>query len=434
MKRRALVIGSGGREHSLVWALRNSPDVETVYAIPGNGGICQDAHCIFIDPVDFEPIIEFAKQNEIGLTVVGPELPLSKGIVDAFESAGLLIFGPNSQAARLESSKAWAKDIMHRAGIPTAESRVFSSYNEAHDYVQSLKRFPVVIKANGLAAGKGVVIAEDKPNAIMALSAMMIDKAFGQAGDRVVVEEFLEGEEASIIAITDGEYILTLASSQDHKRVYDSDKGPNTGGMGAYSNAPVIDYEMSKAVEKRILFPLLDQLKKEGIVYKGVIYAGIMITSDGPKVLEFNVRFGDPETQAILPRFIGDFYGLLESSAKGGINSQSINWDKRQCVSVVLASGGYPGKYEKGLPISGIEQAQSMDDVLIFHAGTALDQGKIITNGGRVLNVSALGNSLLEAKELAYKAISLISFEGMFYRKDIADKGIQRLQSISKGE
>ncbi len=433
MGRKALVIGAGGREHALVWKLKNSPDVDVVYAAPGNGGICADAQCVRIGPLDFDSLISFAKQKEIGLTVVGPELPLARGIVDAFQSAGLAIFGPTAKAAMLESSKAWAKDIMKKAGIPTAESATFTSYDEANNYIQSLKKFPIVIKADGLAAGKGVVIATDKARSITILSSIMVDKAFGDAGNSVVIEEFLTGEEASIIAITDGEYIMTLASSQDHKRVYDNDEGPNTGGMGAYSNAPVVDYNLSKAVEKKILFPLLDQLKKEGIVYKGVIYAGIMVTEDGPKVLEFNVRFGDPETQAILPRFIGDFYGLLEAAAKGGINSQSINWDKRQCVSVVLASGGYPGKYEKGFPILGIDYAKRMDDVIVFHAGTALREGGIVTNGGRVLNISALGNTLIEAKKLAYKAVSRISFENMFYRKDIGDKGINRLQETAQG-
>ncbi len=432
--KRALVIGSGGREHSLVWALKNrSNSVDEIFCIPGNAGISKDAVCVDISPYNFAAIVRFAKEKEIDLTIVGPEQPLVGGIVDVFESAGLLICGPNKEAAKLEASKVWAKGIMHKYNIPTAFYEVFSSPKEAKDYINSINKFPVVIKADGLAAGKGVIIAEDRQQAISAIELIMVEKKFGDSGNRVVIEEFLEGEEASIIAVTDGHYILPFASSQDHKRIYDGDRGPNTGGMGAYSSAPVVTYQVSKAVEEKILHPLLEGLKAEGIFYKGVIYAGIMVTNDGPKVLEFNVRFGDPEAQAILPRFKGDFYELMYSAATSGINRQMVNWSSQQCVCVVLASKGYPGSYEKGKVIKGLEKFNQSSDVIVFHAGTSCDErGRIVTSGGRVLGISALGDDLLLAKQKAYEAASKIDFEGKYYRKDIADKGIKRIQLMDK--
>ncbi len=431
MGRKVMVIGSGGREHAIIWALKNrSIDIEQIYAIPGNAGIAQDASCVSMDPLDFEKVISFAKEKKVDLTIVGPEKPLAEGIVDAFEKAGLTIFGPSKSAARLEASKVWAKEIMRKYNIPTAESNIFSNYDKAVKFIHSIKNYPVVIKADGLAAGKGVFIANSVEEAKDALDKIMLEKVFGASGNQIVVEEYLEGEEASVIAVTDGQYILPFPSSQDHKAIYDGDKGPNTGGMGAYSSAPVIDYNLSKEIEIRILRPLIEGLKNEGIVYKGVVYAGLMITKDGPKVLEFNVRFGDPEAQVIIPRFKGDFYDLLYASVQGKLNSQSVNWDSQQCVCVVLASQGYPGAYEKGKVITGLDSLD--EDVLVFHAGTALDnQGRLVTNGGRVLAISALGDDLLEAKTKAYMAVEKIDFDGRYFRTDIADKGLRRLGLFS---
>ncbi len=431
MARKVMVIGSGGREHAIVWALKNkSIDIDQIYVVPGNAGMANDAICVALDPLNFRELISFAKEKQIDLTIVGPERPLAEGIVDAFEEAGLAIFGPSKSAARLEASKVWSKEIMKKYNIPTAESSVFFDYNEALAFVRSLKDFPVVIKADGLAAGKGVFIAGSLEEAEDALDKIMREKVFGASGERIVIEEYLEGEEASVIAVTDGQYILPFPSSQDHKAIYDGDKGPNTGGMGAYSSAPVIDYDLSKEIETNILRPLVEGLKNEGIVYKGVVYAGLMITKDGPKVLEFNVRFGDPEAQVIIPRFKGDFYDLLYASVEGKLNSQSVNWDSQQCVCVVLASKGYPGAYEKGKPITGLDSLD--DEVLIFHAGTALDnQGRLVTNGGRVLGISALGRDLLEAKTKAYRAVEKIDFDGKYFRTDIADKGLRRLGLFS---
>ncbi len=431
MGRKVLVVGGGGREHALVWALKNkSIEIDEVYCAPGNAGICEDAQCVEISPLNFEKLIVFAKEKKVDLTVVGPEAPLVAGIVDAFRASGLTICGPDQKGAQLEGSKVWAKELMRKYGIPTAEAQIFSSPDLAVRYLESLSRFPVVIKADGLAAGKGVIIAHDLPEAKTAIERIMIKGEFGEAGKRVVVEEFLEGEEASIIALTDGEYILPMVSSQDHKAIFDGDRGPNTGGMGAYSSAPVIDYFMSSRIEKEILLPLLSSLQKEGINYKGVIYAGLMITKEGPKVLEFNVRFGDPEAQAILPRFKGDFFDLLYATATSGLNRQVVNWDPRQCVCVVLASQGYPGKYERGKVIKGLERLKDKEDIIVFHAGTCRDSvGRIVTCGGRVLGITALGKDLIEARDKAYQAVEEVDFEGKYYRKDIAEKGIKHLQS-----
>ncbi len=431
MGRKVLVIGSGGREHAIVWALRNrSIDIDEIYCAPGNAGICEDATCIDISPLDFEKLVRFAKEKEVDLTVVGPEAPLVRGIGDVFRSAGLVICGPSKEGARLEGSKSWAKSLMKKYGIPTADAEVFDLPEEAMKYIEKKAKFPVVIKADGLAGGKGVIIAHDLLEAREAVHRLMIKKQFGDAGNKVVIEDFLKGEEASVIAVTDGEYILPLVSSQDHKAIFDGDRGPNTGGMGAYSSAPIIDYFMSNRIEREILLPLLSALREEGIEYKGVIYAGLMITEEGPKVLEFNVRFGDPETQCILPRFKGDFFDLLYASATSGLNRQVLNWDSRQCVCVVLASEGYPGEYEKGKVIKGLDKFKGREDILIFHAGTCRDSsGRILTCGGRVLGVTALGKDLVEARAKAYQAVDEIDFEGKYYRKDIAEKGIRRLRS-----
>ncbi len=432
MGKSVLVVGSGAREHALVWAIKNkSLDVDEIYCAPGNAGISFDCTCLSISPLDIERLVSFAKEKGIDLTIVGPEAPLVAGIVDAFRKEGLVICGPTKDAAKLEGSKVWTKNLLKKYNIPTADFSVFDDYNKAKEFVSSTNAYPLVIKADGLAAGKGVIIAEDNLQAMQALEDIMINRKFGDAGNQIVIEEFLQGQEASVIVLTDGEFVLSFPSSQDHKRVFDGDRGPNTGGMGAYSNAPVIDYAVSQRVEKEIIFPLIEGLKREGIDYKGVIYAGLMITEGGPKVLEFNVRFGDPEFQAIIPRFVGDFYGVMYACATGGLNRESVNWDSRQCVCVVLASSGYPGSYEKGKIISGIDDACSMDDVIVFHAGTSLNEdGQIVTSGGRVLNVVAMGKSLEEAKRLCYSAVEKIDFEGMHYRRDIADKGINYLRSV----
>ncbi len=435
MGRKVLVIGSGGREHALVWALKNkSVDIDKIYCAPGNAGICQDAICVDISPLNFPDLIAFVKEKNIDLTVVGPEAPLVAGIVDAFRASNLVICGPSTEGARLEGSKVWAKSLMKKYGIPTADSQMFDSPEKADLFIKEQGKFPIVIKADGLAGGKGVFIAHNLHEARESIDRIMVKKEFGNAGNSVVIEDFLEGEEASIIALTDGDYILPMASSQDHKAVFDGDRGPNTGGMGAYSSAPVVDYFVSKCIEKEILFPLLSALQKEGIEYKGVIYAGLMITQDGPKVLEFNVRFGDPETQAILPRFKGDFFDLLYATATSGLNRQMVNWDSRQCVCVVLASQGYPGEYEKGKVIRGLDKLENREDVIVFHAGTCKDSsGRIVTCGGRVLGVTALGSDLIEARDKAYQAVEEIEFDGKYYRKDIAQKGIRHLQSNKEG-
>ncbi len=435
MGRKVLVIGSGGREHAIVWALKyRSLDIEEIYCVPGNAGISEIARCLpELDWKDFSSLIGFAKDKGIDLTVVGPEAPLVAGIVDAFREAGLTIFGPSKVASQLEGSKVWAKNLMKKYRIPTAEFETFNDPEKALDYIQQKDVYPIVIKADGLAGGKGVIIAENFDQAKEAIEEIMLHRRFGTAGDKVVVEEYLQGEEVSIIAVTDGEYILPMLSSQDHKAIYDGDRGPNTGGMGAYSSAPIVDYSLSKRIESEILFRLLEGLKREGIEYKGVIYAGLMITEDGPKVLEFNVRLGDPEAQAILPRFRGDFFDLLLASATQGINKQVVNWDPRQCVCVVLASRGYPGKYETGKVIYGLEKFVDKEDILVFHAGTRRDdKGRIVTAGGRVLGVTALGKDLKEARDKAYSAVEEINFEGKYYRRDIAEKGIRRLEEIQK--
>ncbi len=423
---KVLVIGSGGREHALCWKIAGSQLVDTVFCAPGNGGIDFDANCVDLGVSDFAGLIKFAKTNDIGLTVVGPEVPLSEGIVDAFASEGLKIFGPDKKAAQLEGSKAFSKDIMKEFGIPTAEYGIFNNYNAARDYIGNAC-FDLVVKADGLAAGKGVIVTCDRDEAFRALDEVMLDKLYGDAGDIVIMEEKLIGEEASFIAICDGDNIVPLASSQDHKPVFDNDDGPNTGGMGAYSPAPVMDDKMFSDVMDKILYPLVRGLKKKGIIYKGVIYAGLMITDKGVHVLEFNVRMGDPETQPLLMRLKSDIVPLMLEVASGGsIRDVKLEWEPGTAVCVVMASGGYPGDYKKGLPIHGIEKADAIDGVKVFHAGTKRQGDLITTSGGRVLGVTSLGPDIKSALEKAYKAAGLIRFEGMHYRKDIGKKALIR--------
>lgn len=399
--------------------------MEKIYCAPGNAGISEMAECIDIKPTAFEDLIDFVKYEWIDLTIVGPEEPLSKGIVDAFEREGRRIFGPNASASRLESSKVFAKDFMRRYGIRTPGYSVFNSYTQAEGHVR-LKGAPLVVKADGLAAGKGVIVAGTVEEAIDALRLIMKERAFGPAGDRVVVEEFISGEEASFMAFTDGNSIIPMVSSQDHKRVFDGDKGPNTGGMGAYSPAPVITKELEAVIMEKVMGKFLKGLKSEGIKYKGVIYAGLMIKDNIPYVLEFNCRMGDPETQPVLARLESDLVDVAVSVAEERLSEITLQWRPEASVCVVLASGGYPGNYAKGKPIKGLAEASAMNDVFIFHAGTSFKGGEIVTSGGRVLGVTALGEGIKEAKERAYEAVNKISFDGMHFRKDIADRAIDR--------
>ena len=425
---KTLVIGSGGREDALAWKLSSSPHVEHVYIAPGNAGTATRGTNVDIPVNDISGLRDFAKKEGIDLTVVGPELPLTLGIVDAFTEAGLRVFGPTRAAAAIEGSKAFCKDIMRSAGVPTADYQVFESAEKAREYVENAP-LPLVVKADGLAAGKGVIISHERSEALKAIDLIMGERAFGDAGNRVVIEEFLEGEEASYLAITDGEKALALAPAQDHKAVYDGDRGPNTGGRGAYSPAPVITPALEERILETVINPVIRAMAEAGRPYKGVLYAGLMITKSGdPKVLEFNCRFGDPEAQPILMRLEDDLFEILYQCAGEGLGKEKLRWSDRPAVCVVMASGGYPGSYEKGLPISGLDDAGAMDDVVVFHAGTSLDdKGRIVTSGGRVLGVTAMGEDIRAARERAYEAVGKISFEGAYYRKDIAMKAIRGL-------
>jgi len=422
---KVLVVGGGGREHALAWKLAQSPKVSEVIGAPGNPGIAKLGRCVQISPTDVKALADFAEKEGIELTVVGPEAPLVEGIVDEFEKRGLKIFGPSKAAARLEGSKAFSKEMMRKYGVPTADFEVFDDPEKAIEFVKK-KGAPIVVKADGLAAGKGVVVAKTVEEAIEAIKKIMVDKVFGEAGNRVVIEECLFGEEASYLVITDGERFVPLATAQDHKAVYDGDRGPNTGGMGAYSPAPVLSEELEKEVQEKVIKPILEGMRKEGHPFKGVLYAGLMITDEGVKVLEFNVRFGDPEAQALLRRLDSDLFEVCTSAVEGRL-VEELHWKPETSICVVLASRGYPGKYEKGKVITGIEEAEKVPTVVVFHAGTKEENGKLLTNGGRVLNVTALGKDIVEARERAYEAIKRIHFDGMHYRKDIGLKALKRL-------
>ena len=418
-----LVVGQGGREHALVWKLAQSPNVETVYCAPGNAGTDVDAENVSISSDDIGHLQTFAKHNRIDLTVVGPEAPLVDGIVDEFRSAGLRIFGPSRAAAQLEGSKAFAKNIMRSAGVPTAEFRAFSHLEEAETWIGLSDEGPLVVKADGLAAGKGVVICADRAAAQQAAAAMLGQGLFGEAGREIVVEECLVGQEASILAIVDGDTIIPLESSQDHKRALDGDQGPNTGGMGAYSPAPVVTEEIMDEIVRRILVPTVHEMKVQGCPFSGVLYAGLMLTHQGPQVLEFNVRFGDPEAQPVLMRLRSDLVQVLSLAADGRLSElEGLEWDPRPAVCVVMASDGYPGDYQKGREIFGIPDANQLSDTQVFHAGTAKKKGSVVTSGGRVLGVTSLGDSIPEAKAAAYRAVSTVSWEGGWNRSDISDK------------
>ncbi|MBF0459278.1 MAG: phosphoribosylamine--glycine ligase [Nitrospirae bacterium] len=423
---KVLVIGGGGREHALVWALRRCKRVDKVYCCPGNAGIAELAECITnIDPYNIKALVDLVKCEWIDLTVVGPEVPLGLGIVDLFEREGLKIFGPNQRAAGLETSKVFAKDFMRRHGIPTARYKVFSSYPEAHNYIR-LMGAPIVIKADGLAAGKGVIVAGTYEEAESALRLIMIDRAFGDAGNKVIIEECLTGEEVSFMAITDGKTILPIPTSQDHKRVYDNDKGPNTGGMGAYSPAPLVDDALQETIMETIMRPTISLLAKDGIKYKGVLYAGLMIHEGRPYVLEYNCRFGDPEAQAILMRLDSDIVDICLSVHDGTLESTEIQWNPDAAVGVVIAAGGYPGEFQRGKKITGLDSIKPNAGVYCFHSGTAFDNGGIVTSSGRVLTVTALGKDISEAKDNAYMAAAKIHFDDMHYRTDIAMRALNR--------
>ncbi|MDD5044388.1 MAG: phosphoribosylamine--glycine ligase [Candidatus Omnitrophica bacterium] len=422
---RVLVIGSGGREHALAWKIAQSKLADKVFCAPGNAGIAQNAECIDIPADDITRLLDFVKSEKIDFTIVGPEAPLDKGIVDEFNKYGLNIFGPVKEAARLEASKAFAKELMRESGVPTADFKIFDDAERAIAYLENQK-YPLVIKADGLAAGKGVVIAENKEQAKETVHSIMKDKIFGHAGNRVIIEDCLIGEEASILVFTDSRQIIPLASSQDHKRVFDADKGPNTGGMGAYSPAPIVTKAVFAEVLEKIIQRIIQGLARRGVIYKGVLYAGVMLTQDGPKALEFNVRFGDPETQAILPRLKTDLLEVMLATANAKLSRyKNLDWDSRSCVCVVVASGGYPGDYQKGKVINGLDEAGKMKDIAVFHAGTKKEQDKIVTSGGRVLGVSGLGDNIKQAIEKTYQAVEKIDFEGMHYRKDIGYRAVR---------
>ena len=421
-----LVVGGGGREHALAWKLAQSGHCTKLYAAPGNPGIAQVGECVAIGAEDIGSLLAFARAKAIDLTVVGPEAPLVAGIVDRFQAAGLRIFGPSAEAAQVEGSKAWCKEVMTHSAVPTAEYRTFTSPNDALTYIKNHEE-PLVVKASGLAAGKGVFVCRSQDEARQAVETIMRDKAFGAAGEKVVIEERLSGEEASILALVDASSIYTLESSQDHKPVFDGDKGPNTGGMGAYSPAPLVSEKIQNQVDREVLVPMVHGMKVSGAAYKGVLYAGIMVTPGGPKVLEFNARFGDPEAQPLLVRLKNDLVEVLEAVIDNHLDEVTLRWDPRPAVCVVMASGGYPGPYEKGKEITGLAEAEALDDVVVFHAGTRAEDGKVTTSGGRVLGVTALGEDISAARDRAYEAVQRIRFHRAHWRTDIGVKGIRRM-------
>lgn len=418
-----LIIGSGGREHAITWKVSRSPMVDKIFCAPGNPGMSELAECVDIAPDDNDALLDFAIKQKIGLTIVGPEDPLVNGIVDQFQSANLKIFGPSSAAAALEGSKVFSKNLMRKHGIPTAEYRVFDDYNAAANYVGVIQR-PVVVKADGLAKGKGVFVCKTNKDALRAVDITMKERLFGGAGEKIIVEEFLEGREISILSFTDGKTILPMETAQDHKTIYDGGKGPNTGGMGAYSPARNISDTLLYEIEKQVLVPVIHAMKRERRPFKGLLYAGLIAHLHEPKikVLEFNVRFGDPETQPLMMRMQNDLVPILLGTIDETLDEVEVRWDTRPSVSVVAASGGYPDTYETGKAISGLTDASGAEDVVVFHAGTKEIDGKIVTNGGRVLNVTSIGDNVADARKKAYDTLDQISFEGSYWRRDIAAK------------
>jgi phosphoribosylamine--glycine ligase len=424
---KVLVIGKGGREHALVWKLAQSPRVQRVYCAPGNAGTAEEGVNVPLEPNEFDKLVAFARKEKIGLTVVGPEDPLALGIVDHFQKAGLRIFGPTRAAAQLEASKAFAKQLMRHADVPTAEFRICDHPDSARHYIET-REYPVVVKADGLAAGKGVIVCATTEEALAAIERIMVREEFGRAaGRQVIIEKRLEGEELSIQALVSGRAIVPLAPTQDHKRAFDNDTGPNTGGMGAYCPAPLATPELLNEIDQAILVPTIHALKRSRTPFRGLLYAGIMATNQGPRVLEFNCRFGDPETQPLLMRLKTDLLDLLEAVVDNRLDEippERLEWDPRPAVCVVMASQGYPGSYAKGKVITGLAEVAKLPNVKVFHAGTRAEKGLVLTDGGRVLGVTALGETLLEAKRNAYEAVGRIHFQGAFYRRDIADKAL----------
>ncbi|MCD8049535.1 MAG: phosphoribosylamine--glycine ligase [Clostridia bacterium] len=418
---KVLVVGGGGREHTIVWKLAQSESVDKIYCAPGNAGIGQIAECVPIKATDVEGVVKFAEENKIDLTVVAPDDPLVLGMVDALEEKGIRAFGPRKNAAIIEGSKVFSKKLMKKYGIPTAHYEVFDSAEKALEYVKSAP-LPTVIKAEGLALGKGVIIAKTEEEAEKAIRDMMEDKVFGNAGNRVVIEEFLTGPEISVLAFTDGKTMRPMVSAQDHKRAYDNDEGLNTGGMGTFSPSRIYDEKMAEECMNNIFLPTMKAMNSEGRTFKGVLYFGLMATKDGVKVIEYNCRFGDPETQVVLPRLQGDLFEIFNAVIDERLDEVEYSWREGGCVCVVAASGGYPVKYDKGYEITGIEDAEALGDVTVFHAGTAMKDGKLVTAGGRVLGVTAVAGSLDDAIKKAYEGIEKVSFEKMHYRKDIGIK------------
>ena len=418
-----LLVGSGGREHAIAWKLAQSKKLGRLYIAPGNPGTAQCGTNVDIGANDIEKLVDFAKNNDVGLAVIGPEDPLAGGIVDVFEAAGIKAFGPGAEAAQLEADKAFAKQIMRANSIPTGEGRIFDRFADAKAYIASRDE-PVVIKAAGLAKGKGVFVCDDPADGILAAEKIMCDKVFGQAGAQVLVEDKLLGQEASILAFVDGKSIYVLETSQDHKPIGDGDTGPNTGGMGAYSPAPIVTKELMDQIVKEILVPTVDGMNRNDTPYKGILYAGIMITQAGPRVLEFNVRFGDPETQPILMRLKSDLLDVMVAVCDGRLDEVTMEWDSRPAVCVVMASGGYPGDYEKGKEIRGLDSVGEFDNVMVFHAGTAEKDGRIVSAGGRVLGVTAVGETIADAQARVYEAVELIDFDRAYCRRDIAAKAL----------
>ena len=426
---RILLVGSGGREHALAWKIRQSPFLSKLYAAPGNPGIAELAECVSITAENVEGLVRFAKEKEIDLTIVGPEAPLAAGVVDRFYAEGLKIFGPTQAAAQIEASKIFSKELMVRAGVPTADFKIFSASAQAkHHLIESEP--PFVIKADGLAAGKGVVVASSCEDAVQAVTDFMENKSLGESGSRILIEERLEGEEVSVLVLADGENFIPLASAQDHKRLLDMDRGPNTGGMGAYSPCSFLSQEDFHKILEKTIRPVLQTLAREGKPYRGVLYAGLMLTKNGPYVLEYNCRFGDPETQAILPRLKSDILPFFLEIADGRFPQKPLEWDDQYSLNVVMTSPGYPGTYPQGAPITGIELVKVREDIFIFHAGTSLNErGTLATAGGRVLSVTALGATLKAAQEKAYQAVYQIHFEGAQFRKDIGRRALESVRS-----
>jgi len=421
---RVLLIGNGGREDAIAWKLAKSKELKKLYIASGNPGTARWGENVAIKTEDIGEIVKFAKENKVELVIVGPEDPLADGAVDALEAAGIKAFGPNKAAAQLEADKSFSKQIMRSSAVSTAEGRTFTRFEDAKAYIASRDE-PVVVKAAGLAKGKGVIVCNEPSDGILAAEKIMVDRIFGSAGDKVVVEDKLIGEEASILAFVDGRSIYVMESAQDHKPVGDGDTGPNTGGMGAYSPAPVVTDAMMSQIEREILVPVVDCMNRNDTPYKGVLYAGLMVTAGGPRVLEFNVRFGDPETQPIMMRLKSDLLEVCLAVCEQKLDRVTLEWDERPAVCVVMASGGYPGDYEKGKVVTGISEAEQLKDVVVFHAGTSVKDGKLVTAGGRGLGVTAIGGTIADAKKQAYEAVGKISFEGAHYRRDIADKAIR---------